>query len=164
MVFFVIDLATRKVEIAGIHCDPCELQMIQWARNLTDAQDGFLKDKRILIHDRDPLFTQKFRETLGAAGVRALRLPKRSPNLNPVAESFVRNIKREALDKIILFSEKQLRYVVSQYMDHYHFERPHSGLDNRRPVEPESPQPTEGPVLCQERLGGLLKSYYRQAA
>ena len=84
--------------------------------------------------------------------------------INPVAESFVRNVKREALDKIILFSEKQLRYVVSQYMDHYHFERPHSGLDNRRITEPDTPSPADGPVLCRERLGGLLKSYYRQAA
>jgi hypothetical protein len=50
-------LATRKVEIVGIHADPCETQMIQWARNLTDAEDGFLKGKRILIHDRDPLYT-----------------------------------------------------------------------------------------------------------
>jgi hypothetical protein len=57
MVFFVIDLATRRVQIAGIHADPCETQMVQWARNLTDAQDGFLKDKRLLIHDRDPLYT-----------------------------------------------------------------------------------------------------------
>jgi hypothetical protein len=85
MVFFVIELATRKVEIVGIHEDPCEDQMMQWARNLTDAEDGFLKGKRILIHDRDPLFTKKFRETLGAAGVRALKLPKRAPNLNGYA-------------------------------------------------------------------------------
>jgi hypothetical protein len=81
LVFLVIELATRKVEIVGIHADPCETQMIQWARNLTDAEDGFLKGKRILIHDRDPLYTKKFRETLQAAGVRGLKLPKMSPNL-----------------------------------------------------------------------------------
>jgi hypothetical protein len=85
MVFFVIELATRKVEIVGIHADPGETQMMQWARNPTDAHDGFLKDKRILIHDRDPLFTKKFRQTLRASGVRALKLPKRSPNLNGYA-------------------------------------------------------------------------------
>jgi hypothetical protein len=82
MVFFVIDLATRRVQIAGIHADPCETQMIQWARNLTDAQDGFLKDKRLLIHDRDPLYTKTFTETLHAAGVRCLKMPRWSPNLN----------------------------------------------------------------------------------
>ena len=85
MVFFVIDLATRRVQIAGIHVDPCETQMLQWARNITDAQDGFLKDKRVLIHDRDPLFTKKFQETLKAGGVRCLKMPRWSPNLNAYA-------------------------------------------------------------------------------
>ena len=85
MVLFVIDLATRKVEIAGIHHDPCEKQMLQMARNLTDAEDGFLKGKRVLIHDRDPLFTEKFHDTLKAAGVRCLKTPKQSPNLNVYA-------------------------------------------------------------------------------
>jgi putative transposase len=82
LVFFVIELATRKVEIVGIHADPCETQMIQWARNLTDEQDGFLKGNRVLIHDRDPLYTKKFTETLHAAGVRCLKIPRWSPNLN----------------------------------------------------------------------------------
>jgi len=85
LVFFVIDVSTRCVEIAGIHVDPCEAQMLQYARNLTDAQDGFLKDKRVLIHDRDPLFTARFRQTLGAAGVHCLKTPKQSPNLNAYA-------------------------------------------------------------------------------
>jgi hypothetical protein len=85
MVFFVIDLSTRRAEIVGIHADPCETQMLQWARNLTDAEDGFLKDKRIIIHDRDPLFTEKFQETLKATGVRCLKMPKQSPNLNGYA-------------------------------------------------------------------------------
>jgi transposase InsO family protein len=163
MVFFVIELATRKVEIVGIHADPCETQMMQWARNLTDAQDGFLKGKRVLIHDRDPLFTKKFRETLRAAGVRALKLPKRAPNLNPYAERYVLAIKSECLDKMILFGEKHLRYVVEQYNAHYLTERPHRVL-GRRIIEPETPMPTEGEVLCHERLGGLLKTYYRKAA
>ena len=164
LVFFVIDLATRKVEIAGIHADPCETQMLQWARNLTDEAEGFLKDKRVLIHDRDPLFTKKFVETLGAAGVRALKLPKQSPNLNAVAESFVRNIKHECLDKMVLFGENGVRHAVEQYVLHYLGERPHKGLDYRRPVEPDEPPPAEGEIACHERLGGLLRSYYRKAA
>ena len=138
--------------------------MVQWARNLTDTQDGFLKDKRILIHDRDPLYTKKFRETLRATGVRSLKLPKRAPNLDSVAESFVRNVRHDCLDKMVLFGEKHVRYVLSSYVEHYLTERPQQGLDNRRIIEPEEPAPTEGPVLCHERLGGLLKSYYREAA
>ena len=163
LVFFVIELATRKVEIVGIHADPCETQMVQWARNLTDAQDGFLKGKRILIHDRDPLFTKKFSDTLRAAGVRSLRLPRRSPNLNPYSERFCLSIKSECLDKMILFGEQHVRYVVSSYVEHYLRERPHRVLGHRI-IEPETPMPTEGEVLCRERLGGLLKTYYRKAA
>ncbi len=165
LVFFVIDISTRRVQVAGIHADPCEPQMLQWARNLTDAQEGFLKGKRVLIHDRDPLYTKRFQETLKAAGVRCLKLPKQSPNLNSFAESFVRTIKRECLDKMVLFGERNVRHVIEQYMEHYNQERPHKGLDYRRPVETdESPGPRDGPVLCRERLGGLLRSYYREAA
>ena len=165
LVFFVIDLSTRRVQVAGIHADPCEVQMVQWARNLTDEKDGFLKDKRVLIHDRDPLFTKKFRETLGAAGVRCLRMPRWSPNLNSFAESWVRAVKRECLSKMIFFSEKQIRYTVEQYVLHHNLERPHKGLDYRRPVEPDEPPPSmDAPVECHERLGGLLKSYSRKAA
>ena len=82
LVFFVIDISTRRVEIAGIQADPCETQMLQWARNLTDAEEGFLKGNRVLIHDRDPLFTKRFQQTLKAGGVRCLKMPKQSPNLN----------------------------------------------------------------------------------
>ena len=161
--FFVIELATRKVEIVGIHADPCETQMVQWARNLTDAEDGFLKGKRILIHDRDPLYTKKFRQTLRAAGVRALKLPKMAPNLNPHCERFCLSIKSECINKMILFGEKHVRYVVSQYVEHFLRERPHRVL-GRRIIEPETPMPIEGEVLCHERLGGLLKTYYRKVA
>lgn len=88
--------------------------MLQQARDLIDAEDGFLNGKRTLIHDGDPLFTEQFRATLGAAGVRASKVPERWPNLNSFAESFVRAIKRECLDKIILVGERHLRYVVGQ--------------------------------------------------
>ena len=163
MVFFVIDLATRRVEITGIHADPCETQMLQYARNLTDAEDGFLKGKRILIHDRDPLYTKKFRQTLRAAGVRSLKIPKQSPNLNAYAERFVWSIKHECLNKMILFGESGVRHAVQQYVEHYHLERPHKVL-GRRIVPADEPPPPEGEVHCRHRLGGLLKSYHREAA
>jgi putative transposase len=164
LVFFVIDIASRRVEIAGIHVDPCETQMLQMARNLTDAQDGFLKGKRILIHDRDPLYTKRFRQTLRAAGVRSLKIPKQSPNLNAYAEAFVGTIKRECLNKMILFGEKGVRHAIDQYLEHYHLERPHRALGRRIMPADRSPPPLEGEVLCRQRLGGLLKTYYREAA
>ena len=164
LIFFVIDLASRRVQIAGIQPDPIEKHMLQWARNLTDPGDGFLNGKRFLIHDRDPLFTKKFRKTMRASGIRCLKMPKQSPNLNAYAESFVRTIKRECVSKMVLLGERRLWHVIEQYVEHYNLERPHKGLDHRRPIEPEEPPPKEGDIVCRERLGGLLKSYFREAA
>ncbi len=79
MVLFVIDLKTRKIEIAGIQRDPDGSWMQQMARNLTDAFSGFLRGSRLLIHDRDPLFTDAFRRLLRDEGVETLRLPAKTP-------------------------------------------------------------------------------------
>jgi putative transposase len=88
-VLFVIDVATRRVEIAGITRNPNVAWMQQVARNLVDGEEGFLRGKRYLIMDRDALFTAEFRRAVKAAGVKAVRLPPRSPNLNAFAERFV---------------------------------------------------------------------------
>jgi len=89
--------------------------MNQMARNLTDAEDGFLRGKRYLIHDRDPLFTKEFREALSGAGVKSVKLPPRSPNLNANAERFVRTIKESCLDRMIFFSEASLRRAIEEF-------------------------------------------------
>ncbi len=162
-VFFVVELYSRRVEIAGIIHQPYGEWMVQTARNLTDAEDGFLKGKRYLILDRDPLYTAEFRKLLRASGVDPLRLPTRSPNLNAYAERFVLSIKSECLSKLVLVSERQLRTVVRQYMAHYHAERNHQGLGGRL-IEPPSNDNTSGPIECRERLGGLLRLSYRNAA
>lgn len=81
-VFFVIDIATRKVEIARIKADPNGSWMQQIAWNLLDVDDGFLLGKRHLVLDRNPLYTAEFRTTLKDAGVKVIRLPPRSPDLN----------------------------------------------------------------------------------
>lgn len=164
MVFFVVDVSTRKVQIAGVREDPDEDWMVQQARNLTAEDGGFLNGKRFLIHDRDPLFTRKFRKTLRAQGVRALRMPKQSPNLNAYSERFVQTVKNECTDKLIIFGEKHLRHVLSEFVEHYHLERPHQGLGNRRIIPPANDPPPKGRVYCKQRLGGLLKTYYRKAA
>src|ERR1035437_311917 len=101
-VLFVIQLATRRVEIAGIVAQPDSAWVNQCGRRVTDAGDGCLRGKRFLLHDRDPLFSEAFRETLAAAGVQTVRLPPRSPNLNAYAERFVRTIKESCLDRLIL--------------------------------------------------------------
>jgi putative transposase len=160
MVLFAIDLATRKVELLGVHAQPNGPWMEQIARNLT-GEDGFLKEKKYLIHDRDPLYTDKFDSIPRTAGVAPVKLPPRSPNLNAHAERFVRSIKEECLDRLILSSEEQLRYVLSEYLKYYHHERIHQGID--RIIEPPH-EGCQGEIICIERLGGLLRSYHRTAA
>lgn len=161
MVLFVIDYATRKVEIAGIIPQADGKWMKQIARNLSDPFDGFLKDKRYLIHDRDPLFTQRFSEILGAVDITTIKISPKSPNMTPFAERFVRSIKSECLDKMIVFGESHLRYLVSTYCNYYHHRRPHQGLDNNM-IAP-LPQPEDGKIVLEVQLGGLLKSYRRVA-
>src|SRR5215472_11574162 len=112
--------------------------MAQVARNLTDDVDGVLRGKRYLIHDRDPLYTAEFLATLRGAGVRSVKLPPRSPNLNAHAERFVRTIKESCLERMILFGEGSLRKAISEFVAHYHLERNHQGLGNRLIMVPES--------------------------
>jgi putative transposase len=163
-VLFAIDLSSRRVQIAGIDSCPDEQWMLQQARNLTDPEQGLLQGKRFLIHDRDPLITKEFRKAVKSSGVRALKLPKQSPNLNACCERFVQKVKNECTDKMIFLGEKHLRHVLSEFVAHYHMERPHQGLGNRRIDVPTTQSPVRGRIYCRERLGGLLKSYYRKAA
>ncbi|MCD4831523.1 MAG: integrase core domain-containing protein [Anaerohalosphaeraceae bacterium] len=160
MVLVVIDYKTRKVEIAGIIPQADGKWMKQIVRNLTDPFDGFLKNKKYLIMDRDPLFTSAFREMLKDRGVIPLRTTAASPNLSPFVERFIRSIKHECLNKMLIFGERHLRYVVSEYIDFYHHHRPHQGLDNNM-IDP-LPQ-GKGTIICHKQLGGLLKSYRRAA-
>ena len=121
LVLFLMDLSTRRVEVAGIAAKADGLWMDQVARNLTAAGDGFLTGKRYLIHDRDPLFTSAFVGTLATGGVKSVKLPPRSPNLNPHAKRFVRTIKESCLDRMILFGEGSLRKAIREFVAHYEY-------------------------------------------
>jgi transposase InsO family protein len=168
VVWFVIDLESRRVHIAGLSRNPHDGWIQQIARNLTDSVDGFLRGKRYLVHDRDPLFTQAFRAILGAAGIECLKLPPQSPNLNSVAERFVLTIKKECLNKLVPIGERHLRVAISEFVEHYHSERNHQGLDNAliNPIATPANDNAEPsvPVERRERLGGLLNYYCRLAA
>jgi putative transposase len=162
-VFFVIELKTRRVHVAGIEHQPYGAWMEQAARNLTDAFDGFLRNAGHLIHDRDPLFTRAFDQILTIAGVTPVRLPPRSPNLNAYAERFVRSIKEECLSRVVVLGERHLRLLVREYVEHYHLERNHQGLGNQLLHSP-SPSIPDAAVRCRKRIGGLLNYYHREAA
>jgi transposase InsO family protein len=137
--------------------------MKQVARILTDCEDGFLKGKRFLIHDRDPLYrTNGFHEILQSTGIEPIKLPARSPDLNSIAERYVKSVKYECLNYLILSSVKQLEYALDQYQQYYHHERIHQSLG--RIIEPKHKTDNTSEIVCIERLGGLLKSYHRLAA
>ena len=156
----MIDLATRRVEIAGIVREPGSAWVVQCGRQLTDPDAGFLRGKRFLLHDRDPRFTEAFADTLAAAGVETVRLPPRSPNLNAYAERFVRTIKESCLDQLILVGERSLRNAVHEFVH----ERNHQGMSNRPLFPVERMARNHGRIACRARLGGLLKYYDRLAA
>jgi transposase InsO family protein len=163
-VLFVMELSTRRVHIAGITRKPDGRGVVQMAKSLTDPIDGFLRDKRLLLVDRDAKYCDAFRHVLQTSGVRALRLPPKSPNLNAHAERFVWSIKEECLDRLILFSERSIRHAIDEYVEHYHQERPPQGIGNR-PITRLAPASTPAaPAECRSRLGGLLRSDQRQAA
>jgi len=162
-IFFVIDLASRRVEIAGISRSPDGRWMEQVARNLLDAHEGFLLGRKYLIIDRDPLYTREFRSAMERGGVKVLRLPPSSPNLNAFAERFVLSIKGDCLAKMVPLGEAHLRRTVSEYVRHYHLERNHQGLNNEL-ISRVEPANTNGRVQRRVRLGGLLNFYHREAA
>src|SRR6201999_4381030 len=102
----------------------------------------------------DTKYSDAFRAIITRAGTEVIRLPARSPNLNAFAERFVRSIKEECLDRMILLGEAALRRAVTEFMKHYHTERNHQSLGNNI-IAPEFHSTSgEGEVLCRERLGG----------
>jgi transposase InsO family protein len=164
-VLFFIHLASRKVQVAGVTPHPDERWMVQVARNVTMETWGFLAPGHYLIHDRDTKFCAAFQHLIDEAGVERVVLPPRSPNLNAYAERWVRSVKEEALSHLILFGERALWHVLTEYTAHYHGERPHQGKGNvvLMPVPNHHPR-RAAPLRCRERLGGLLKYYDGEAA
>ncbi len=163
-VLFVIHLATRKISIADATPNPNGAFMMQTARNLTDEFDGFLRNHRYLIMDRDTKFSEAFRDALEREGVEPVRCPPRAPTCNAYAVRFVRSIKEECLERMILLGERSLRCALAEYSTHYLQERNHQGVDNQL-LEPSNVVAfSTEPVQRRERLGGMLNYYHREAA
>jgi transposase InsO family protein len=155
---FVIDLATRRVQVLGMTPHPEEVFIRQVARTLSMA-DG--RVCRVLICDRDAKWSAAVRERLEDAGIRVVQTPFRAPNANAHAERFVRSVKEECLDRIIPIGEGHFRRALTEFVTHYHAERNHQGLDNA--LLEGAPAIGGGRVHRRSRLGGLL-NYYRRAA
>jgi len=137
--------------------------MKQVALDLAAFDDSFLRGYSHLIIDRDSKYTTEFREMLKENDVDVVPIPPKSPNCNPHAERFVRSIKEECLDRMILFGRNALERALREYRLHYLGERNHQGLDNSL-LEPFLYDVSGPKVECRERLGGLLRFYHRAAA
>ena len=163
-VLFFMHLDTRRVHIAGITTSPDERWMKQVARNLTMAGWGFLEGRRYVIFDRDSKFCASFRGILKSAGLKIIRLPPRAPNMNAFRERWVLSVKSETLSRLVLFGEEGLRRALAGFLGHYHSERNHQGKDNLLLFPGRDHTQDQGEVKRQERLGGLLKFYHREAS
>jgi putative transposase len=161
---FVMEIATRRVHFAGCTPSPDEVWMKQIARNLTDDEDGFLNGKRYVLMDRDGKFCPAFQAVLKSEGAEPVLLPPRSPNLNAHLERFHRTLKEECLERLIFFGETSLRNAIRAFLAHYHEERNHQGLANQLIVPGDEIGRRGGEIECRQRLGGLLRYYYRKAA
>jgi putative transposase len=161
---FFMELATRRVHFAGLTAHPDEDWLLQVARNVTDAEEGFLRGKRYLLMDRDGKFSELFRMTLVGGGLEPVRLPPHSPNLNSHIERFMRSLKEECLERLIFFGEKGLHAATVSYLDHFLTERNRQGIGNRLITPEAAVGQTAGEIECRERLGGMLRYYYRKAA
>ena len=159
-------VGSRQVCIAGMTHSPDLAWMKQMARNMTMADTGFLCGCKYLLHDRDTKFCEVFDGILQAVGIKAVTLPPRSPNLNAHCERWIRSVKTELLSKMILFGESSLRHCLENYVNHFHAERNHQGKGNviLFPAPEDRIGEMAGDIQTRERLGGLLKFYYRDAA
>jgi len=157
-------LKSRRVEIAGITANPDGGWTKQMARNLTACQGGFLEGASYLLVDRDTKFLPFRGYAEDLTETRIVLLPPKSPNLNAHLERYMRSLKSECLDKMIFFGQRSLERALKHFVAHYHLERNHQGLENRI-IDPGAEVGREiGEVQGRERLGGMLRYYYREAA
>jgi len=159
---FVLDLASRRVQILGSTTHPEALFMRQVVRQMTLADDGLLGPAHVLICDRDSKWSADVHGLLRDAGIRVVVMPIRAPNANAYAERFVRSIKEECLNRLIPIGEAHFRRAIAQFVEHYHCERNHQGLGNAL-IAGATATHAVGRVRRHQRLGGLLNYYMRAA-
>lgn len=162
-VLFFIELGSRRVHVAGCTTNPTSAWVTQQARQLSwQIQDGRLP-VRFLIHDRDTKFPAAFDTVFASQKVTIIRTPVQAPNANAVAERWVRSVREECLDKLLILGERHLHRVLSAYVAYYNHARPHQGLSQQCPVALATAA-RDGPIERRDILGGVLHDYHRRAA
>ena len=163
-VLFFIELGSRRVHLAGCTANPCGEWMVQQARNLSWSLQERRMPLRFLIHDRDSKFTGDFDEIFQTEGLEIVRTPFRAPQANAVAERFVRTVRGECLDWLLIAGTRQLERTLRTYIDHYNTHRPHRALGLTPPQTDRPPlhlayMDTEKRLRRRDRLGGLIHEY-----
>jgi transposase InsO family protein len=165
-VLFVIELSTRQVHILGVTDHPTGAFVTQVARNFVGDLADRGRSFKFPVRDRDTKFTASFDEVSRSDGVRVIRTPIRSPRANAHAEHWVRTVRNEYLDHMLILGRRHLERVLREYATHYNRQRPHRGIDLGVPV-PDSGMTSIPPSLdvhCHDVLGGLIHECYPVAA
>ncbi|MBA3736443.1 MAG: transposase [Actinobacteria bacterium] len=161
-VLFFVEHGSRRVQLAGVTANPDGVWMRQQARNL--AIEERLGNVRFLLHDRDAKFSGPFDELIRSE-VRVIKTPVRAPKANAVAERWVRTVRNECLDHVLVFGRRHLEQVVRDYVTHYNAERPHRSLALAPPAGAhEARGSPSSEILRRDAVGGLIHEYYAAAA
>ncbi len=162
-VLFFKEVHTRKILFAACTEHPSGEWVTQQARNLAwQIQDGKIK-ARFLIRDQDDKYTEFFDNVFKTEGIKIVRTSKDAPVQNSYAERFVRSIREECLDKIIILNQTHLDKVLKEYINYFNSARPHQGIDNGIPERHNQPYKVEptGKIFYRNILGGIIKDYFR---
>jgi transposase InsO family protein len=162
-VLFFIEVGTRRVHVAGCTAHPTAAWVTQQARQRDWTLQEAGASTRFLIHDRDAKFPASFDAVFAAEGIEVVCTPYRAPTANAFAERWVRSVRAECLDHLLIASEAHLRRVLAEYVAHYNRARPHRGLGQQTPI-PDDRGARCGPVTRRDVLGGLIHEYDREAA
>ena len=166
-VLFFIELSTRRIHLAGVTAHPDGPWVDQQARNLLLMFGGRGPRLRFLIRDRDAKFTRAFDDVFRSEGCDVLNTPVQAPNANAHAERWIRTVRAECLDWLLLTGRRHVEQVLRVYVDHYNVHRPHRALGLEPPDPPAGSiviSKDQGRVHRRDRLGGLLGEYHRRAA
>jgi transposase InsO family protein len=162
-VLFFIAHESRRVWFAGCTANPSGEWVTQQARNL--GLDFADQGVRFLIRDRDSKYSGSFDEVFRSKGIRIVKTPVRAPQANAIAERFVRTIRSECLDWLLILNRRHLEQVLRVFVDHYNPERPHRALDLLPPRSDSEQNPScSGAIHRRDRIGGLIHEYHRAAA